>query len=116
MSGTAQPAPSPAAGPSPMDPVSVLRSKPYISALVLAGVLGIPISAIAYGFLALTTSLQNYLFHDLPGDLFSGGAPAWWPLPWLVVCGVLTGLAVRYLPGNGGHSPAFGFQTGSTLR
>ena len=51
------------------------------------------------------------MFDDLPGDLFSGGTPAWWPVPWLVLCGVLTGLTIRHLPGNGGHSPAFGFHT-----
>ena len=38
--------------------------------------------------------------------------PAWWPVPWLVLCGLLTGVTIRYLPGNGGHSPAFGFTTG----
>ena len=42
------------------------------------------------------------LFTDLPTDLFSGGTPAWWPVPWLVLCGLLTGLTIRYLPGNGG--------------
>ena len=38
--------------------------------------------------------------------------PAWWPVPWLALCGLLTGLTIRYLPGNGGHSPAFGFHAG----
>jgi hypothetical protein len=32
--------------------------------------------------------------------------------PWLVLSGLLTALTIRYLPGNGGHSPAFGFSTG----
>ena len=71
-----------------------------------------PISAVAYGFLALVTAIQEFLFQDLPGDVFESGAPAWWPVPWLVLCGLLTGLTIRYLPGNGGHSPAFGFHTG----
>ena len=92
-----------------MDPVAVIRSKPYLAALVLAAILGIPISAVAYGFLALVTEIQEYLFDDLPQDVFAGGAPAWWPVPWLVLCGLLTGMTIRYLPGNGGHSPAFGF-------
>ena len=100
------------AGPLAMDPVAVMRSRPYLSALLLAAVLGIPISAIAYGFLALTTKIQELVFDDLPADIFSGGVPAWWPVPWLVLCGVLTGLSIQYLPGNGGHSPAFGFHTG----
>ncbi len=42
-----------------MDPVAVLRSRAYLSALVLAAILGIPISAAAYGFLALVTNSQE---------------------------------------------------------
>src|SRR5918995_6109875 len=95
-----------------IDPAAVIRSKPYINALVLAAFLGIPISAVAYGFLALTAAVQRVLFSDLPNQLFGPQPPAWWPVPWLVLCGLLTGLTIRYLPGNGGHSPAFGFTTG----
>jgi H+/Cl- antiporter ClcA len=98
--------------PPPVDPVAMLRSKPYLSALVLAALLGIPISAAAYGFLVLTSKLQELIFDDLPGDLFTGTTPAWWPVPWLVLCGVLVGAVIRYLPGNGGHSPALGFHVG----
>lgn len=103
---------SPPAGPPAIDPVAVIRSKSYLSALLLAAILGIPISAVAYGFLALTSKIQQYLFDDLPQDVFTGSVPAWWPVPWLALCGLLTGLTIRYLPGNGGHSPAFGFKTG----
>ena len=98
--------------PAALDPVTVIRSRPYLLALVLAALLGIPISAVAYGFLALVDKIQEYLFTDLPQDLFTGGAPAWWPVPWLVLCGLLTGLTIKHLPGNGGHSPAFGFKAG----
>ena len=119
-SGPARPA-SPAAdrsaasasgAPPAIDPVAVIRSRRYIAALVLAAVLGIPISAIAYGFLAVVAKIQQLLFSELPNQLLGGAAPAWWPVPWLVLCGLLTGLTIRYLPGNGGHSPAFGFKTG----
>jgi H+/Cl- antiporter ClcA len=79
---------------------------------VLAAIVGIPISAIAYGFLALVAAIQHFLFSELPNQLFGSPAPAWWPVPWLALCGLLTALAIRYLPGNAGHSPAFGFQTG----
>src|SRR5215204_448983 len=95
-----------------LDPVAVIRSKRYIGALALAAILGIPISAVAYGFLALVAEIQRFLFTDLPNQMLGSPAPAWWPLPWLVLCGLLVGLIIRYLPGNGGHSPAFGFQTG----
>ena len=90
----------------------VIRSRPYLLALLLAAILGIPISAVAYGFLALVGAVQEYLFDDLPQEVFAGGTPAWWPVPWLALCGLLTGMTIRYLPGNGGHSPAFGFKTG----
>ena len=89
-----------------------MRSKAYLSALLLAAALGVPVSALAYGFLALVTEIQELLFQDLPADVFDAGAPAWWPVPWLVVCGVLTGLTIKCLPGNGGHSPALGFNAG----
>jgi H+/Cl- antiporter ClcA len=107
-----QPAPAASGGPAAIDPVAVIRSRPYIAALALAAILGIPISAIAYGFLALVAAMQQFLFNELPNQLLGQAAPAWWPLPWLVLCGLLTGLTIRYLPGNAGHSPAFGFKTG----
>jgi H+/Cl- antiporter ClcA len=104
---------APAGGPTAvLDPVAVIRSKPYIAALVLAAIVGIPISAIAYGFLALVAAIQKFLFTGLPNQVFGSPAPAWWPVPWLVLSGLLTALTIRYLPGNGGHSPAFGFKTG----
>jgi H+/Cl- antiporter ClcA len=106
------PPPAPAGQPPALDPIAAIRSKQYIGALVLAAILGIPISAIAYGFLALVAVIQHYLFFDLPDQIFGGTAPAWWPVPWLVLCGLLTALTIRSLPGNAGHSPAFGFVAG----
>ena len=44
--------PADSAATPAIDPVSVIRSRAYLSALVLAALLGIPISAVAYGFLA----------------------------------------------------------------
>lgn len=102
----------PAAPPSSIDPVAVMRSRPYIAALVLAAVLGVPISVLAYGFLAFVATVQQFVFVGLPNQVLGGPAPAWWPVPWLVLCGLLTALTIRYLPGTGGHSPAFGFKTG----
>ncbi len=116
------PGPAPAAGtpsgaapvaPPDLDPAKVVRSKAYLSALIFAGILGIPISAMAYGFLSLVSRIQTFVFTDLPANVIGGTAPpAWWPVPWLVLCGVLTGLTIQYLPGNAGHSPAFGFKAG----
>ncbi len=106
-----EPAPN-AAGATALDPIAVMKSKAYLGSLVLAAILGVPISAIAYGFLALVSAIQGYIFTTLPTYVLGTTAPAWWPIPWLVVCGVLVALAIRNLPGNGGHSPALGFSPG----
>ena len=98
--------------PPALDPVAVIRSRRYLGVLVLAALLGAPISAVAYGFMALVSKIQGLVFQDLPGQVFSGSVPAWWPAPWVGLSGLLTGLTVRYLHGNGGHSPAFGFHAG----
>jgi len=96
-------------GGAPADAVARLRDPAYIRLLVVAALLGVPVSAAAYGFLALVSYLQKELFTHLPHGLGFTSAPAWWPLPVLLAGGVLTGLAIRYLPGGGGHSPAGGF-------
>jgi H+/Cl- antiporter ClcA len=87
----------------------VLRSGRYLVLLVVAAATGAPVAAAAYGFLALVSQLQTWLFHDLPGELGFAGAPAWWPLPLLAIGGLLTAAVIRYLPGGGGPSPAEGF-------
>jgi H+/Cl- antiporter ClcA len=94
----------------PTDPRTLLRSRSYLQLLVLAAVLGVPVSAGAYGFLKLVSYLQQEIFTHLPHGLGFSAEPVWWPLPVLAVGGVLTGLAIKYLPGNGGASPADGFK------
>ncbi len=92
------------------DPVTLLRSRSYLGLLLLAALLGVPVSATAYGFLALVSYLQKELFNRLPHGLGFAGQPVWWPLPVLLAGGAAAGLAIRYLPGNGGPSPAGGFK------
>ena len=96
----------------PPDPAAILRSRSYVGLLVVAAILGVPISAGAYGFLALVDKLQRWLYTSLPQGLGFGGTPPWWPLPLLALAGLLVGLAIRRLPGTGGHSPADGFKAG----
>ena len=98
--------------PPGFDPVVVIRSRPYLAALVLAAILGVPVSAIAYGFLALVAAVQQFVFDGLPNQVFGGPHPPGGRFRGLVLCGLLTALTIRYLPGTGGHSPAFGFKTG----
>jgi H+/Cl- antiporter ClcA len=107
-----QAAPPPDAAP---DPQALLRSSSYLKLLVLAALLGVPVSALAYLFLVIVDKLQTAVFTDLPKTLGFDSAPVWWPLPLLAIGGVLCGLAIKYLPGTGGHSPADGFKTTGPL-
>jgi H+/Cl- antiporter ClcA len=97
---------------TPSDPLALLRSRSYVALLVIAAIIGVPVSAAAYFFLALVSKLQGWIFTDLPKDLGFHGEPLWWPLLPLLLAGILVGLTIRYLPGKGGHSPADGFKMG----
>jgi len=105
------PAPSPPApsGASP-DPVELLRSRSYLALLALGAIIGVPVATAAYFFLKGVDESQQYLFETLPGELGFDGEPVWWPLPLLALSGLIVALAIRYLPGTGGHSPADGFK------
>lgn len=92
------------------DPAALLRSKSYLSVLAISALLGAPISAAAYGFLALVSYLQSELFTHLPHGLGFTTTPAWWPAPVLLVGAVLVAVAITKLPGTGGPSPAAGFK------
>lgn len=51
------------------------------------------------------------MYDGLP-DALGLGTPAWWPVPVLVVGGLLVALTIRFLPGTGGEVPAEGFKAG----
>jgi H+/Cl- antiporter ClcA len=97
---------------TPPDPQVLLRSKSYLRLLLLAAVLGVPVSAAAYGFLQLVAYLQGQVFTHLPNGLGFHGPPPWWPLPVLTLAGLLVAPVIRFLPGKGGRSPADGFKAG----
>jgi H+/Cl- antiporter ClcA len=89
----------------------VLRSRGYVVILLVASLLGIPIALVAFSFLQLTAHLQGWMYEDLPKALGLGD-PAWWPVPVLVIGGLLVALTIRYLPGRGGEVPVEGFHAG----
>ncbi len=97
---------------TPPDPLAVLRSRSYAGLLVLATIIGMPIAAAAYFFLAAVHWLQGWIFTDIPHGLGFHSEPLWWPIPPLVLAGLLVALTIRYLPGTGGRSPADGFKAG----
>ncbi len=93
---------------------AVLRSRGYVLLLVAAAVLALPLSAIAFGFLAAVGWLQQLVWQGLPHQLGWATPPAWLPLPVLALAGLAVGAAIRYLPGHGGHVPADGLAGGLT--
>ncbi len=97
---------------APPDPLTLIRSRGYAVMLVGAAALGVPIAVVSYWFLQLSTHLQGWLFTDLPGAFGFDEQPTWWPIPVLVVGGLVVALTIRYLPGQGGESPADGFHAG----
>jgi chloride channel protein, CIC family len=93
-----------------------MRSRAYLRLLVLAAVLGVPVSALSWGFLALASKLGHWLYVSLPSALGLTPLPLWWPFPLLALGGLLVALIIRLLPGTGGHSPADGFHAGGVFR
>ena len=92
--------------------MEILRTRAYLRLLLIAAILGVPISALAYGFLKLSAVLQKWTYTQLPGHLGFDRPPWWWPIPLLMIAGLLVGLLIGHLPGRGGHSPADGFKAG----
>jgi H+/Cl- antiporter ClcA len=82
--------------------------------LLFGALVGVVVSFVAYFFLKGTARGQTWLFMTLPKQLGFAGTPVWWPIPVLVVGGVVVVLAIRYFPGTGGHVAVFGFKPGTT--
>ncbi len=93
---------------STTDPLDLLRSRQYVVLLLFGALIGVPVAAVAFGFLKLVDVAQQWLFSDLAVDMGFAEVPVWWPLPVLVVAGVLTAWAIESLPGRGGHEPTAG--------
>jgi len=111
--GTGSATPPPEVAPAAVpDPLTLLRSRSYLQLLVLAALIGVPVSAVAYFFLALVSRLQHWLYASLPSSMGFHGTPSWWAIPLTVVAGALVSLCIIHLPGTSGHEPAEGLKTG----
>lgn len=86
----------------------LLLSKGYLGLLLIAGLVGIPVSLVAFGFVGLEHQLQHWIWESLPNAAGYDEAPWWWPLPTLLLAGLLTAPVIVYLPGRGGHVPVDG--------
>ncbi|MEU8924798.1 chloride channel protein [Kitasatospora sp. NPDC048545] len=86
----------------------VLLHKGYFGLLLLSGLVGIPVSLAAFGFLSLEHQLQHWVWESLPETAGYSSAPWWWALPALLLAGLLLAPIVIRLPGRGGHIPVQG--------
>jgi hypothetical protein len=76
---------------APADPLPLLRSRGYVRLLVLAVVLGAPISVAAYVLLQL---VQQWVFTDLRNGLGFDAEPVGWPFLPLTLTGLLVGRTI----------------------
>jgi H+/Cl- antiporter ClcA len=83
--------------------------------LVFGAIVGVVVAFVAYFFLKGVQEAQQYVFTTLPRDLGFSHEPAWWPLPWPALAGLIVALTLRFLPGSAGHKPAEGFKTGGPV-
>ncbi|SEN04457.1 chloride channel protein [Actinacidiphila rubida] len=79
---------------------------------MFCGLIGIPVSLIAFWFLAGIHQLENLVWTTWPHDLGHADPPWWWALPMSVVPAVGVALVVVFLPGRGGHIPVMGLSAG----
>ncbi|MFC1437434.1 chloride channel protein [Streptacidiphilus sp. N1-10] len=104
-----QPAPAtPAEATGAAQLKATLLSPGYLKLLLLAALVGIPISLVAFGFVSLEHELQHWVWESLPKALGYGVAPSWWPLPTLALAGLLIAPVIVRMPGHGGHLPVQG--------
>jgi H+/Cl- antiporter ClcA len=85
-----------------------VRPRDLMRALLVAAAIGIPVSLAALAFLGLTHEVATWIWKDAPAAIGFSGEDWWWVLLVPTVGGALAGLAVRRLPGNGGHEPLHG--------
>jgi H+/Cl- antiporter ClcA len=84
--------------------------------LVMAAMVGVLVSTVAYFYLKAVAEAQTSVFTTLPKDLGWSREPVWWPLLPLFVGGLVVAISIRFLPGTSGHKPAEGFKASGTVR
>ncbi|WP_230887114.1 chloride channel protein [Streptomyces spinoverrucosus] len=92
-----------------------MLSRGYLSLLLRSAVLGVPVSVACFFFVAAQHKLQRWVWETLPDAVGYDGAPWWWPLPALLLAGLIVAPIVTRLPGGGGHIPVHGFGGGPPI-
>jgi H+/Cl- antiporter ClcA len=103
----------PDAEPSPEQVNATIESRAFVVLLLVAAIIGVVVSLVAWCFLELINQIQRGVFVHLPADLgYHNGPPLWWSLPVLALAGLIVAFAIVRLPGRGGHVPAHGLVAG----
>ncbi|WP_042366233.1 chloride channel protein [Streptacidiphilus neutrinimicus] len=108
QAGTEAPAAPQQAAPGAEQLKAVLLSPGYLKLLLLAALIGIPVSLVAFGFVGFEHQLQSWVWTSLPSGLGYHQPPWWWPLPTLALTGLLVVPVLTRMPGKGGHLPVRG--------
>ncbi|MEU5978714.1 chloride channel protein [Streptomyces sp. NPDC047315] len=87
---------------------AVLSSRGYALLLLLSVLIGAPIAFAAFLFLSLQHAIQRGVWEHLPEAVGYAEPPWWWPLPALLLAGLVLAPIVTRLPGGGGHKPVKG--------
>jgi H+/Cl- antiporter ClcA len=92
---------------------ATIASRQFIVLLVAVAAIGVVVSLAAWCFLEAVHQVQQELYTHLPHAVgYEHGPPKWWSLPILAIGALIVALAIRFLPGNGGHLPAAGLASG----
>lgn len=85
-----------------------LTSRGYLKLLLLSVVAGVPIAFAGFCLVSLQHELQHYVWESLPEAAGYDRPPWWWPLPALLLAGLLLAPVITRVPGTGGHVPVNG--------
>ncbi|MEF9886587.1 chloride channel protein [Streptomyces sp. P9-A4] len=86
----------------------LLLSRSYQKLLLLSVLLGVPIAVACFFFVGLQHTLQHAVWESLPRALGLDRAPWWWPMPALLLAGLILAPIVTRMRGHGGHVPVNG--------
>jgi H+/Cl- antiporter ClcA len=91
---------------------AMVARRAYVRLLLVVSLAGLVVSLGAWCFLEGSFQVQQELYVHLPHAFGYDNTPTWWVLPVLALGALLVALAIRYLPGDGGHIPAKGLAAG----
>ncbi|MGW1893197.1 chloride channel protein [Streptomyces sp. NPDC002004] len=80
----------------------------YVRLLVLSVLFGVPVALACFFFVSLQHWLQHEVWESLPQAAGFPRVPWWWPLPALLLAGLLLAPVVTRMRGGGGHLPVHG--------